>query len=232
MPFPPQVGTIYGSNSDFNIAGTSHGSGGTLTFAQGASEKATYQPITFTVTNSLLTKFNRDFKIELYTEKGGGGGGGGQQQAYLAGMCAETTVTILFNDKHPPAGSVDEIYNANFNEGLALIPTNVPVTIPPNDPNPGVGVGGFVNSLVVLSNNETLIAGDFASYNGATLNNGHPINNIALINSNGFLDSAFSPTSGADNGPINSVAITAGNQYVIGGNFTSFNGTSRGYVAR
>ena len=82
-----------------------------------------YMPITFTVTNSTLTKFNRDFKIELY-----------QEISLLTvklcrrcvGMVAETTVTILFNDQHPPAGSVDELYNADFNGSLALPPTSCP----------------------------------------------------------------------------------------------------------
>ncbi len=81
------------------------------------------------------------------------------------GMNAETTVTILFNDQHPPAGSVDEIYNADFNGDLALPPTQVPQTWPVNNlQNPGVA--GQVYGLAVLTNNETIIAGNFSSYNG------------------------------------------------------------------
>ena len=37
-------------------------------------------------------------------------------------MNNETTVTVLFNDMNPPAGSVDELYNADFYGGLALPP--------------------------------------------------------------------------------------------------------------
>jgi uncharacterized delta-60 repeat protein len=209
------------SNSDFNMV--AHG---TITFPASPDVDANLQPITFTVTNSTLTKFNRDFKIELYQEVSVNGA----TVPEPAGMVAETTVTILFNDQHPPAGSVDELYNADFNGDLALAPDVVPVTKPQNDSNPGVS--GVVNSLVVLPNNETLIAGDFASYNGNVLEfTGNPIYNIALIDTNGQLDSSFAPNSGA-NGPINAVAMNSGGQFVIGGAFTSFNGQTRDRIAR
>ena len=221
VPTPPNGGTsLQGASSDFNLVQ------GTLSFAAGNSVAAFYQPITFTVTNSTLTKFNRDFKIELYQEITVNG----RTVPVLTSMCAETTVTILFNDEHPPAGSVDELYNADFNRSLALAPEKVPITIPQNNPNPGVA--GLVNSLLVLTNNKTLIAGDFSSYNGSTLNNGHPIHNMALIATNGDLDQSFAPSSGADDGPINSMALTPNGRFLIGGNFTSFDGVSRGHVAR
>jgi len=215
VPTPPTWQPIRGTNSDFNMV---HG---TISFPSTGPD-AFLQPITFTVPTSSLTKFNKDFKIQLYQEVNG--------VPQLDGMINETTVTILFNDMNPPAGSVDELYNADFNSDLALPPDQIPTTSPPDDSNPGVS--GVVNSLVVLPNNETLIAGDFFSYNGDTfMLGGNPINNIALIDANGQLDSSFAPDSGA-NGPINSVASSPGGQFVIGGAFTSFNGTPRNYVAR
>ena len=230
--FPLQPGSDYAapgaapntplqqSGSDFNMVAN-----GAITFpANGVDEF--FQPITFTVTNSALTKFNRDFKIELYGLKSINN----RNVPVLAGMVGETTVTILFNDQHPPAGSVDELYNADFNRSLALPPNLVPNTTPQNNPNPGVA--GLVNSLLVLTNDETLIGGDFSSYNGATYNNTHPINGIALITTNGDLDQSFSPDSGADDGPINSMVLTPSRRFVVGGNFTSFNGVARGHVAR
>ncbi|MGB8370585.1 MAG: Calx-beta domain-containing protein [Limisphaerales bacterium] len=218
VPTPPVYATLLATNPDFNMVQ------GTITFpANGVDEF--YQPITFTVTNTTLTKFNRDFKVELYQEISFNS----QTVPASAGMVAETTVTILFNDQHPPAGSVDELYNADFNRSLALMPTQVPQTIPQNDPNPGVA--GVVNSLVVLPNDETLIAGDFVSYNGSTYPDATPVNRIALVDTNGALDSSFEPASGAS-GPIFSLASSPGNQFVIGGSFTSFNGTSCSHIAR
>jgi uncharacterized delta-60 repeat protein len=218
VPTPPNVATILATNSDFNMVQ------GTITFPDSGVDHY-LQPITFTVTNSTLTKFNRDFKIELYRMITVNN----KSVPALAGMVGETTVTILFNDQHPPAGSVDELYNADFNRSLALAPNVVPQTIPQNDPNPGVS--GVVNSLLVLPNNETLIAGDFVSYNGSTYPDAKPVNCIALINTNGALDSSFEPVSGAS-GPINSLASSPGGQFVIGGAFTSFNGVSRNHIAR
>jgi hypothetical protein len=105
-------------------------------------------------------------------------------------MVGETTVTILFNDQHPPAGSVDELYNADFNGSTWPCPPPCPHTTPPDDPIPGVS--GLVNSLLVLPNNETLIAGDFSSYN-LHLRQQILINSIALIDTNGTLDHIVRP---------------------------------------
>ena len=218
VPTPETWSPIQGTNSDFNLAQ------GTISFPASGAGFA-FQPISFTVTNSTLTKFNKDFKIELYRTISIGG----QNVPALAGMVGETTVTILFNDLNPPAGSADEFYNADFNRDLAVPPALVPQTIPQNDPNPGVS--GYVRSLLVLPNNETLIAGDFLSYNGFNYPDAKPVNCIALINANGALDSSFEPDSGAS-GAINSLASSPGGQFVIGGSFTSFNGVSRHYIAR
>ena len=218
VPTPPNLATILATNSDFDMVPVDAGQGGTITFPANGVD-AIYQPITFTVTNSTLTKFNRDFKIQLYQMITVGG----QTVPALAGMVAETTVTIMFNDQHPPAGSVDELYNPDFGDRLALPPAIV-FGLPSGNGMPGVS--GLVNSLLVLPNNETLIAGDFPTYNG------NSINSIALVDTNGVLDSSFDPGSGPDDGPINSVALTPDNKFVVGGNFSSFNGTSCGYVAR
>jgi len=218
VPTPPTWSPIQGANSDFNMVQ------GTVSFPS-SGPGFSYQPISFTVTNASLTKFNKDFKIELYRTISVGG----QNVPALGGMVGETTVTILFNDQNPPAGSVDELYNADFNRDLALPPALVPQTIPQNDGNPGVS--GYVWSLLMLPNNETLIAGDFVSYNGSTYPDAKPVNCIALIDTNGALDSSFEPVSGAS-GPINSLASSPGNQFVIGGSFTSFNGVSRNRIAR
>ena len=210
-------GMLMGTNSDFNMVQ------GDMPFAENGPDEP-LMPVTFTVTNSTLTKFNRDFKIEMYQMKTVNN----VNQPIQYGMVGETTFTILFNDQHPPAGSVDELYNADFNGSMALAVE--PATTPPDNPFPGVS--GLVNSLLVLPNNETLIAGNFQSYNGSTYNNAHPIHSIALVDTNGTLDQSFAPDSGADDGPVNALAATPGNQFVVGGNFMSFNGFSHGHVAR
>ena len=177
------------------------------------------QPITFTVPTSSLTKFNKDFRIQLYRDAPFGN----QTVAWLPGMVSETCVTILYEDQNPPAGSVDEVHNADFNQDLALPPANVPVTTPQNNPNPGPS--GQVNGLAIMNNDETVVVGDFPSYNGFGRNC------VALVNTNGSLDTAFDPGSGANNF-VSSVGLTPANQVVIGGGFTSFDGTQRNGIAR
>ncbi|HTR40225.1 MAG TPA: Calx-beta domain-containing protein, partial [Pseudomonadales bacterium] len=222
VPTPPTASPIRGQNSDFTLAT------GSISFPSGGGPASQLQEITFTVTNSTLTKFNKDFKIELY-RTATLPNQGSKTGPWFAGEVAETTVTILFNDQHPPAGSVDELYNADFNNLMALPPTEVPSTIPSRDATPGVS--GVVYSLAMLTNNEAMLAGNFVSYNGFLLNNGNPINNLVLVDTNGNLDSSFSPITGA-NDAVKSVAVTPAGQYIIAGDFTAFNNKLQSYVAR
>ncbi len=101
----------------------------------------------------------------------------------------------------------------------------VPITVPADNPNPGVGLYGQVYSLALLGNNETLLGGDFASYNGIARNS------VALVTTNGNLDTSFDPGTGA-NGAVNAVAASGGNQFYIGGDFTSYQrNVGRAYCA-
>ncbi len=56
------------------------------------------------------------------------------------------------------------------------------------------------------------------------------LNDLALLNPDGSMDTSFNPGQGA-NDSVNAVALS-GNQFVIGGAFTAYNGTGVGYYAR
>jgi uncharacterized delta-60 repeat protein len=214
VPTPPSWSPVRGVNSDFDMIQ------GTISFPSG-NGAFTSQPITFTVPITNLTKFNRDFHVELYTERSLNN----VTLPWLAGMVAETTVTILFDDQNPPAGSVDELYNADFNSEMALPPADIPPSWPV-DMIENPGVSGEVYSLAVLPNNETIIAGDFSSYNGAAIGQ----DCIALVDTNGALDASFNPGTGA-NHAIYAVAVS-GDQFVVGGAFTAINNFEHSYIAR
>ena len=214
-PTPPTAGGVLGISSDFNFPS---GYSGTITFPGGNDVNP--QPIQFTIANQALAAFNKDFKIQLHEYDVNG-------NPVQAGMVAETMVTILFDDEHPPAGSVDEFYNADYNLGMALAPVKVPVTTPPANPNPGAD--GPVNSLIVDTNDKTIIAGEFPSYNGVARAC------IARLNTDGSLDTTFNPGSGVDSTIqdfIATAAMTPDGKVVIGGGFNSYNGTQRNGVAR
>ncbi len=217
VPTLPNQGDIRGTNSDFAMTE------GTLNFPSTGGAAVFYQPSTFMVSENSLTKFNRDFKVQIYQEVTING----VTVPHLVGMVNEATVTILFNDQNPPAGSVDEFYNADFNTQMATYSGQVPVTQPTDNATPGVGLYGEVYSLTLLTNNESLIGGDFLSYNGigqtGTGNNLMFINNLALINTNGQLDTSFNGVGSGPNAPVDAVALD-GSQYFVGGSFTSFNG--------
>ncbi len=91
------------------------------------------------------------------------------------------------------------------------------------DPQPGSG--GAVGAIAVQGDGKIIIAGSFTSYNGT------PINRIARLNSDGSLDAGFSPGTGAS-GIVEVVALQSDGKILIGGSFSTFNGTTRRGIAR
>ena len=93
--------------------------------------------------------------------------------------------------------------------------------------NPGTwGVNNGINHVLIQSDGKILIAGGFTLSNGA-LN----LNNIALLNSNGTIDTSFNPGLGS-NSTINSLSIQNDGKILIGGIFQSYNGVSLNRIAR
>ena len=91
--------------------------------------------------------------------------------------------------------------------------------------NPGLGANNNVNSLVLLPDGKIILVGSFTSYNGIARNR------IVRINSDGSLDATFDPGLGANNF-IFAIKIQSDSKIIIGGNFTSYNGISKNYIAR
>jgi len=214
-PTPATWSPIRGTNSDFNLTQ------GTLSWGQNDFHP---KPISFTVTNSALTKFNKDFKIQLYQEISYNN----QTVPALVGMVNETTVTILFNDENPPAGSVDEFYNADFNRSLALFPELVPDT-PDQENNPNPGANGDVYAVASLTNNEMLVAGAFSAYNAVSRDG------VVVTHADGSVDATFNPGIGVGveaGNFVDAVAVAPDGRYILGGSFTSYNGNPRNNIVR
>jgi uncharacterized delta-60 repeat protein len=91
--------------------------------------------------------------------------------------------------------------------------------------DPGTGANRFVESIALQANGKVLIGGDFTSYNG-TARKG-----IARLNVDGSLDTSFDPGIGP-NGHVRSISLQADGHVLIGGLFTSYNGTERVNLAR
>jgi uncharacterized delta-60 repeat protein len=87
--------------------------------------------------------------------------------------------------------------------------------------------GGFssVWAITLLIDGKILIGGDFASVLGATRNR------VALLNSNGTLDSFFGSGAGM-NASVRAFAVQPDGKVVVGGAFTTVNGQPRARITR
>lgn len=89
----------------------------------------------------------------------------------------------------------------------------------------GTGPNGGVYKAMQITGGKILIVGAFTTYNGVARNR------IAQLNADGSLDTTFDPGTGANN-TILEVHVQQDGKFVIGGNFTTYNGTARQFIAR
>jgi uncharacterized delta-60 repeat protein len=93
----------------------------------------------------------------------------------------------------------------------------------------GSGANSVVRSMLVQSNGQVIIVGDFTAYNGT--NQG----SIARLNSDGSLDTTFNSGSGATQGfptQVETVAQQADGKLLIGGRFGLYAGIGAENLAR
>ena len=87
------------------------------------------------------------------------------------------------------------------------------------------GANSSIADLSISPNDSIYIAGSFTSYNGTATNR------IARLNPNGDLDTTFIVGTGA-NSTVSAVSQVSGGKVLIGGIFTSYNGTTMNRLAR
>lgn len=90
----------------------------------------------------------------------------------------------------------------------------------------GVGANGDVFAVLVQPDGKIVICGDFTTVNGTGRNR------IARLNSDGTLDFTFLATGSGANITVNSAALQSDGKIVIGGRFSTINGTTRNHIAR
>jgi uncharacterized delta-60 repeat protein len=86
--------------------------------------------------------------------------------------------------------------------------------------NTGAGFDGIVISISVQADGKIIMGGLFTSFNGT-----QNINNIVRLNANGTQDTTFNTGDGFDN-DVFTISIQSDGKIIVGGLFTSFNGTS------
>jgi uncharacterized repeat protein (TIGR01451 family)/uncharacterized delta-60 repeat protein len=95
--------------------------------------------------------------------------------------------------------------------------------------NPGAGVDNPILDMALNTNGSIVIVGEFSSYNGVIRNR------IALVNTNGSLNTAFNPGTGADNRVRAAALYTNGvhsSKVVVVGDFVEMNGVVANRVSR
>jgi uncharacterized delta-60 repeat protein len=130
--------------------------------------------------------------------------------------------TAVQNDGKIIIGGYFTSYNGTTISSLARLNTDGSID---GTFNSGTGPNNTVLSIAIQSDGKIIIGGWFTSYNGTARNY------IARLNSNGSVDATFNPGTGA-NSVIHAIAIQSDGKIVIGGEFTSYNGTARNRIVR
>ncbi len=89
----------------------------------------------------------------------------------------------------------------------------------------GASPTGVLQIKVQQPDNKIIIGGLFTTYNGVT------VNRFARVNADGTLDTSFN-TGTSSNGEVRSIVFQPDGKILIGGTFTTYNGTARNRVAR
>ncbi len=89
----------------------------------------------------------------------------------------------------------------------------------------GLNAGAFGYTAVTQSDDKLIVGGNFTTYSGST------VNRVVRINTDGTRDLTFSVGNGA-NTVVSSVALQSDGKAIVGGNFTTFSGSSVNRLVR
>ena len=89
----------------------------------------------------------------------------------------------------------------------------------------GNGFNGEVRTIAIQSDGKILVGGGFISYDGT------PSNYIIRLNSDGSVDNTFVTGTGFD-GFVYTIQIQTNGKILVGGKFSSYDGTPSNYIIR
>jgi|GEM_PF-1491709 len=141
------------------------------------------------------------------------------------GFNGETTIVVVQPDGKILVGGSFTTYNGVARRNIARLNSDgsLDTTF-----TPGTGTTGsnsLVDAIAVQGDGKILLGGAFAAYNGTLRNN------LVRVNSDGTVDTTFTIGTGP-NDRVYSVIVQSDGNIFIGGAFSSYNGTSKGHVAR
>jgi uncharacterized delta-60 repeat protein len=91
--------------------------------------------------------------------------------------------------------------------------------------NVGAGFNGDVNAVILEPNGKIITVGNFTTYSGSA------INRIIRLNTDGTRDTTFDMGTGL-NVSGSALALQSNGNIVVGGNFTTYSGSSGNYIIR
>ncbi len=103
---------------------------------------------------------------------------------------------------------------------------NTDGTLDPSFSQTGTGLSSVVTAIAVQSDGKILVGGAFTDYNGSSRIR------LARLNSNGTLDGSLTLTGTGFNSTVLSLAVQPDGKIIVGGDFTTYNVTSRNFIAR
>lgn len=90
----------------------------------------------------------------------------------------------------------------------------------------GTGFNLVVDTIVIQSDGKIIVSGNFTSYNGNT------VGRICRLNSDGTLDTSFNSGGSGFNNYVFNHIIQSDGKIIVGGTFTSYNGTTANRIIR
>jgi uncharacterized delta-60 repeat protein len=131
-------------------------------------------------------------------------------------------LAILPNDKILVGGNFST-YNGVSVNGLARL--NSDGSLDTGFAQVGTGVQAVLGGMAIQPDGKIIVGGTFNTYNGI------PRLRIARLESNGSLDTSFTPGGGFSS-TVNCLALQSDGKIVVGGSFGTFDSVSRPYIAR
>jgi uncharacterized delta-60 repeat protein len=159
-----------------------------------------------------LARLNYDGSLDSGFQQGIGGSSG-----YLNCLELQTDGKIL-------VGGVFDFFRGTGRTNLARL--NADGSLDPQFLNGLAGVDGPVQSLALQRDGKILIGGSFSTVNGLARSG------LARLNANGSVDSSFLNGMTGVGGSVYAIAVQPDLKILIGGSFTSVNGTNAYHVAR
>jgi uncharacterized delta-60 repeat protein len=138
-----------------------------------------------------------------------------------------TTASLTFtNVQGADEGGYDVVVSNQFGSvtsAVALLTVNLATADAFNPGASNAGASSAVYTTAVQADGKILVGGQFTTLGGQTCNN------IGRLNSDGTLDTTFSPGA---NGFVDSLAIQADGKILVGGGFNTLGGQTRNCIGR